>query len=222
MTVTLEKTAEMFDATVDNGCACYPNRTKIMAALLKAQGEIAPIVLDAKNPHFKNEYATLNALLRGIKKPCHDAGIVPQLVSVHNGLLLRITHVASGEHDESFVPIPPQTDPQKYGGWLTYGSRYLIRSMFCIEAPDPDDDGNTAPTPRPAPRGNAPEKSPATRGGVSVAEIKRVEAKLEAATVEELVDNKDAFEQHIAGWGAEADKLRKKREDLIRKKSVAH
>jgi hypothetical protein len=219
MAVTVEKTAEIFDATVDNGCACYPNRTKIMTALLKAQKAIAPVTKNATNPHFKSKYATLEAVLDACLEPLHAAGIVSTLEPTYRGLVGRLTHAASGEHMECFVPIPEQDNAQKYGSWLTYAKRYALVSMLCI--PQEDDDGNQAARPAP-PRGNAPAKSPAMRGGVQLAEIHRVEAKLEAATLDELVENKGAFEQYIVGWGAEGDKLRKKREDLIRKKSVDH
>ena len=103
---------------------------------------------DKKNPHFKNDYASLNEVLDKIKKPLNDLGLVvaqsPQLA----GLETIITDTDSGESIVSHIPYLNASDMQKLGGAITYARRYSLVAMLGLE--DDDDDGNTASTPAPA------------------------------------------------------------------------
>jgi hypothetical protein len=119
----------------------------IAKALIAAKQNFPPIYKNAINPHFKNKYATLDAILESIDKPLGDAGIVlVQPTVVRDGILFlstQLIHAESGEAIESELIIPPQSDPQKLGSALTYYRRFSICSILAIAA-EIDDDGNTA------------------------------------------------------------------------------
>jgi hypothetical protein len=52
--------------------------------------------------------------------------------------------------------------------------------------------------------------------GIPEADIKKVEMLIDSYTLEQLEAGEDRFKEHIWGWGAEGDKLRKRREKRMR------
>lgn len=120
----------------------------IYAKLLKAQREFPPVVKNAVNPHLRNKYADLGAVL-----DC----VIPTLNA--NGLALVVTmkqdplsvHVSvhdeeGGTIDFGAVPvINGKGTAQDMGSGLTYARRYAIATAFNLFADD-DDDGNVAST----------------------------------------------------------------------------
>lgn len=123
---------------------------KISAALLVAQKAISFAAKDAQNPHFKNTYADLPAVIDAIKPALNDAGIVfMQTPSPSEpgtlALTTRLMH-ESGEWMEDTATIPlPKNDPQGYGSAMTYARRYALSAFTGLY--QDDDDGNAASLP---------------------------------------------------------------------------
>ncbi len=96
---------------------------------------------DSINPHFKNRYASLEAVLQAIKQPLADNWLVFTQLPIGNRLINIIAHAKSGQYIQWLFDLHPQkTDPQGIGSAITYGRRYCIMSAFCMAAED--DDGN--------------------------------------------------------------------------------
>lgn len=100
---------------------------------------------DKKNPHFKNDYASLDEVLDKVKKPLNDLGLVVIQNPELGGLETIIADTESGEHITSNIPYINATDMQKLGGAITYARRYALIAMLGLE--DDDDDGQVASTP---------------------------------------------------------------------------
>jgi hypothetical protein len=111
---------------------------KIHAAKL----EIGKVAKNAKNPHFKNTYADLNALIEAVEPILLEKGLV--LLQPISGGEVRtiIADIESGEQVESAMVLPPIVDPQKIGSAITYFRRYTLQSLLSLQAVD--DDGNAA------------------------------------------------------------------------------
>ena len=127
------------------------------AALLEAQKKIAAAIMDAKNPHYKNDYATLRAVIEAVKAPLNDAGIMVVQPLVYWSpseagegkwcIETRLVHVATGETLVSRMPIVAKdmNDPQKWGSAITYARRYTLQSVATLpSAKSEEDDGNKA------------------------------------------------------------------------------
>jgi hypothetical protein len=120
---------------------------KIAPALLQAQREIRFAAKDAKNPHFKNTYADLPAVIDAVKGPLNDAGIIFIQTPAPSDdgklhLTTRLIH-ESGEWIESTAVTPLQkADPQGVGSAITYMRRYSLAAITGLY--QDDDDGNAA------------------------------------------------------------------------------
>jgi len=121
----------------------------IAPALLAAQKEIGNATKNAKNPHFKNNYADLGAVIDAVKEPLNKNGIVI-LQSLSGGiaesnslhLTTRLLHT-SGQWIEDTASSPlPKADPQGVGSATTYLRRYALAAFLCIT--QEDDDGEAA------------------------------------------------------------------------------
>ena len=122
---------------------------KISAAIVAAQGEMPAVPKTAINPHFRNKYAPLDAIVKATAPILakHGLGVVQggedaPFVDGHVSVTTRIIH-ASGQWIESSLRMKPaKDDPQGVGACVTYGSRYGYRMLGVIT--DEDDDGNAA------------------------------------------------------------------------------
>lgn len=120
---------------------------EMVKALIKAKQEFGAIAKDKKNPHFKSEYASLDAVLAAVEPALHKHGLVlMQTIEVIGDggavLVTKLLH-ESGESFDSNYPLPAATDPQKFGAGITYARRYALCALLSVTA-DEDDDGNTA------------------------------------------------------------------------------
>lgn len=116
-----------------------------MKKLLAVQKQLESISADSKNPHFKSAYASLEAVLLELKKVLNANGVIITQLVDDNMLLSKAIDADTGTTLlESKFPIiaKDMTDPQKFGGGVTYARRYSLLSMFAI--PVDDDDGNSA------------------------------------------------------------------------------
>lgn len=130
------------------------------AALAKAQKVIRPASFDRTNPHFKNKYATLPAIMEVIRGPLADNGIAILQGAEADGAAVKVTtrlaH-ASGEWIESTLAMTAQQNtPQGIMAALTYCRRGSL-SLLCVVSDD-DDDGEQASSP---PRQQRPHTAPA-------------------------------------------------------------
>jgi hypothetical protein len=152
----------------------------LAAAMAKAQGQMKAATFNKTNPHFKNKYADLAAVIEAIRKPFADNGLsYTQIMQIREGGLALVTTLrhATGQWVASEYPLPMAAKPQELGSALTYARRYSLSAIACIAA-DYDDDaegahtsGQIASTPSPIkPEKIAPPVHPVT-GEVSPHEI---------------------------------------------------
>lgn len=128
----------------------------LSAALAKAQAAMKPAIFNRINPHFKNRYADLAAVLDAIRAPLADNGLsVTQTTEIREGGFVLVTTMrhATGQWIASEYPLPMASKPQELGSALTYARRYCLSAIACIAADDDDDaegarkDGQVASTP---------------------------------------------------------------------------
>lgn len=122
-------------------------KTKLFAALAKAQGEIKNAPMNRTNPHFKARYADLSAVRDAVTPALSKNGLsVTHQTGWRDGAFVLITtlhHEAGGEL-ESLYPLPLLPDrPQQMGSAISYARRYCLAALTGI-ASDEDDDGNAA------------------------------------------------------------------------------
>lgn len=120
--------------------------TAIMPAFIKAQGNFAPALKSATNPHFKSKYVALDGVIDAVAAPLRDQGIaIMQMTDIEDARTVLITRLIheSGEWLGSRYPVHPvKADPQGEGSALTYARRYALMALVGI-APE-DDDGIAA------------------------------------------------------------------------------
>lgn len=119
----------------------------IALALLQAQKKIKNAQKDAKNPHFKSDYATLESVIGAVKDIANDEGILivqgtgrDELGDYVNTSLI---HAESGESITSklYLHLDKPT-MQATGSAISYSRRYCLAALFCIT--QADDDANEA------------------------------------------------------------------------------
>jgi len=115
---------------------------KIYQKIHDAKNEIGKVAKNAKNPHFKNTYADLNALIEAVEPILLEKGLV-LLQPIKDGRVFTIiADVESGECLESFIDLPTSGTPQSMGSAITYYRRYTLQSLLSLQAVD--DDGQAA------------------------------------------------------------------------------
>lgn len=139
--------------------AAKPNLAK---AFVGYWGEVGNVEFDAKNPHLKNDYATLKAVLAVIKPIASKHGLaflqMPGRVTTagHMEVITQVTHM-SGEL-WTFTSTLPFTDPgwnkkanranpvgpQQGAGTISYLKRYILMALSGICGTDDDQDGNAS------------------------------------------------------------------------------
>lgn len=137
-------------------------------ALVAAQAEMPAVPRDGTNPHFKNRYVTLDALLAKVRPVLNKHGLAvaqfPSADSEGRPTLVTLLVHESGDRLEYTAPLLlPKADPQGQGSAITYMRRYALAACLGISDQD-DDDGNASSSGR-EPRGtNAPSPAPQTNG----------------------------------------------------------
>jgi len=110
----------------------------------KDRGEKA----NAQNPHFKNQYVTLDRIWDSIRADLQTVGLAviqnPIKDANEYGVETILIHVESGEMltSECVMPVERAT-AQGVGSCITYARRYALASMLGLTV-DMDDDGNEA------------------------------------------------------------------------------
>jgi len=126
------------------------SNTGINAALVACLGELRNVAKNAVNPHFKNRYASLDAILDAARPVLSKHGLALSQEPVFQdglaGVITRIIHTG-GESRESTLLLPLRDQSaQGVGSALTYARRYAVSSVLGIAADD-DDDGQQASKP---------------------------------------------------------------------------
>lgn len=102
---------------------------------------------DAKNPHFKNKYATLQSVREAVDEPLRKHGFAytqtfEPAAELDAGVVIVTTLLhESGEKITSKLFVPAtKRDAQGFGSCITYGRRYSLEAICGISSED--DDGN--------------------------------------------------------------------------------
>jgi len=119
---------------------------ELIKHLIEAQKDIDHAVKDAKNPFFKSQYATLEAVIETAKSAFNKHGIYFQQVAKEyerGASVETIFYGHGGVLQTGCVQVPTDKfDPQAYGGALTYARRYSLSLACGISSKD--DDGESA------------------------------------------------------------------------------
>ena len=117
----------------------------IYQKLYEAKQEIGKVAKNAKNPHFKNTYADLNALIDAVEPILLEKGLL-LLQPIKDGKVFTvITNVEDATFVESGISLPIGITPQQMGSAITYFRRYTLSSLMTLQAID--DDGQQASQP---------------------------------------------------------------------------
>lgn len=112
------------------------------AKIFEVQKKIQAIPKDAENPYFKSKYFDVNALLGNLKPVLNEIGLVVIQPLSHLegklGIVTIITDPDTKDKEDFFTPLPENNDPQKMGAIITYYRRYILQSLFLLEAEDDD------------------------------------------------------------------------------------
>ncbi len=117
------------------------NKSKsIIQKIHEAKQEIGTITKNAKNPHFKNTYADVNALIEAVEPILSSKGLL-LLQPIRDGKQYTEIHdIESGEHVESYLDLNSSLQPQAQGSAITYFRRYTLQSLLSLMAEDDDGD----------------------------------------------------------------------------------
>ena len=129
----------------------------IYQRLHEAKLEIGKVAKNAKNPHFKNTYADLNALIEAVEPILLDKGLVLLQPIKEGKVFTIITDIESSDCIESYIDIPNNLNPQQLGSAVTYFRRYTLQSLLSLQAVD--DDGQHASQPTKAPKKECDDKT---------------------------------------------------------------
>lgn len=115
---------------------------ELSAALAKAQGAMKAATFNRVNPHFRNRYADLSAVLDAIRKPMADNSLsLTQTTEIREGGFALVTTLrhSSGQWIASEYPLPQAARPQELGSALTYARRYSLSAIACVASEEDDD-----------------------------------------------------------------------------------
>lgn len=127
---------------------------KLATALAVVQACIKPVAKDATNPHFKNKYASLDAIMESVRDLLAVNGLavvqgggapISNVDGLVTGVAVETMLVhASGEYIASTITLPlDKATPQAVGSAVSYGRRYGVSALLALTT-DEDDDGNAA------------------------------------------------------------------------------
>ena len=119
---------------------------KIYAKIHAAKQEIGVVKKNAKNPHFKNTYADLNALIEAVEPILLSKGLI-LLQPIKDGkVFTQVIDTETFEMVESSIDLSPNLTAQALGSQITYYRRYTLQSLMSLQADD--DDGQKASAPQ--------------------------------------------------------------------------
>ncbi len=120
-----------------------------VAAFIKFQKEVQPIIRDASNPFFKSKYVTLDSIIATVMPTltANDLAIMhttEYIIDDRTPLLCTRLYYKDGTFIQGNYPmlVKEKDNPQQLGSAMTYARRYAMMAFLGI-APE-DDDGNAA------------------------------------------------------------------------------
>ena len=115
---------------------------ELAEALSYAQGAMGAALKDSKNPHFGNDFASLEAINAVIKQPLTDNNLSIVQFPINDesgvGITTRIMHKSGQWLEEKWTMPVVKAGPQQYGSLITYFRRYSIAAIFGIPQTDKD------------------------------------------------------------------------------------
>lgn len=115
---------------------------ELAAALSSAQGAMGAALKDSKNPHFGNDFASLEAINAVIKQPLADNDLSMVQFPINDetgvGITTRLMHKSGQWIEEKWTMPAVKAGPQQYGSLITYFRRYSIAAIFGIPQTDKD------------------------------------------------------------------------------------
>lgn len=124
------------------------NKKTLAQKLIEFHMEVGTVRKTSTNPHFKSNFADINAVLSVVMPVATSKGIVivqsPSITESGHVLITKLINADdSSDFLESVTPlILPKHDMQAYGSAVTYARRYALMCMLDLEAED--DDANRA------------------------------------------------------------------------------
>ena len=111
-----------------------PEVKDLYSSLAKAQGEIALADRDSENPYFKSKYANLASFMDASRPALTKYGLCLshriELTSEGQNILVCMLGHSSGQYIESRMRvIPPKSDIQSFGSYMTYLRRYSYAAI---------------------------------------------------------------------------------------------
>ena len=138
---------------------------ELYQALAKFQKDPPKVLKDAENPHFKQKYATLGAIMGAVLPKLNEVGLVVVQHTANQdedaGVVAVETHVihaSTGQEISSLLSAKTDGNPQHIGSALTYLRRYGLSTMLGLVTED-DDDGESL---QPKDTLNTPQKREST------------------------------------------------------------
>jgi hypothetical protein len=130
---------------------------KIAPALVAALAELKGVAKDSKNPHFKNDYASLEAVIETARPvlASHGLAFMQGLGAFNAGAMTVSTRILhdSGQWIESDFQMPVgKSDPQGTASASTYARRYSLMGILGLPAVDDDGEAATQRGPAQPPR----------------------------------------------------------------------
>lgn len=119
-----------------------PRVSNIYFKLWKAKQKIGKVSKNAKNPHFKNNYADINALIEEVEPILLEYSLLLIQPIDEGHVKTVIIDTETGENISSSMKLPDIQDPQKIGSAITYYRRYTLQALCCLQSID--DDSNLA------------------------------------------------------------------------------
>jgi hypothetical protein len=110
--------------------------------LLEAKTEIKAVHKGATNPHFKNRYADLNAIIEEVEPILIKNGLILIQPIIDGVQYTKVVDAFGEDVIESALPLPAGVNPQQLGSAITYFRRYTLQSLLSLRTTD--DDANDA------------------------------------------------------------------------------
>lgn len=120
-----------------------PSLTKIAPALVTALAAIKGAAKDSKNPHFRNDYASLESVIEASRDVLAANGLcaIQALGEVIDGRLTcttRLLHTSGEWVQSTFHMRLSKDDPQGTGSTATYARRYALMAALNVAPVDDD------------------------------------------------------------------------------------
>lgn len=170
----------------------------INQAYFAARKKISNPVKNKFNPHFKSNFADLNAVYDACQDALTEQNIIlMQPMDIKDGfpvVITRLIHVPSGETMESFTAVPNlKGDANGFASGITYCRRYGLTAMLGLCSDEADDDGAIASgiTEAPKQRKETPKavEAPAEKTGLNDAQKRELTRLLDAKYPEKVQRN---------------------------------